>query len=429
MARRYHTVNHKSASSEKQLAEFLIRNGQHLLPMVELIEQSRMAVEELIDCVGRVTIQAVLMASAEQVAGPRQQGAAKDREILWYGKQAGSVYLREGKLAVERPRLRRRGRGRGKEVVVPAYAALQDRAGMQERMLEILLNGVSTRKYQEIIPRLADRVGVAKSSVSRESIVASEAALKELLERPLAGKEILVIYIDGLHCGERCVIGAVGVDNQGHKTVLGIQEGATENAAACKDLLQNLVARGLDARQKRLFVIDGSKALRSAINAVFGQQHPVQRCRQHKLSNVIERLPKDQQDQIRAAIRAAWKMNAKDGMVRLRKLADWLQRDYPDAAASLLEGLEECFTINRLELPPTLHRCLATTNVIESSQSGVRLRTGRICRWRANMPQRWVAAAFLETEKHFRRIMGYRELWTLKVILQGEMTKAKERIA
>jgi putative transposase len=193
--------------------------------------------------------------------------------------------------------------------------------------------------------------------------------------------------------------------------------------------VQNLVARGLDTRQKRLFVIDGSKALRSAINAVFGPQHPVQRCRQHKLSNVIERLPKDQQDQMRSAIRAACKMNAKEGMARLRKLADWLGRDYPDAAASLLEGLEECFTINRLELSPTLDRCLATTNVIESSQSGVRRRTGRICRWRANMPQRWVAAAFLETEKHFRRITGYRELWALKAILQGEMMKAKERIA
>ena len=159
MARRYHTVTKQGLSSEKQLADFLIRNGQQLLPMIELIEQSRMAVDELIDCVGRVTIQAVLMASAEQVAGPRQQGTAKDREILWYGKQGGSVYLREGKLAVERPRLRRRGHGRGKEVVVPAYAAMQDRAGMQTRMLEILLNGVSTRKYQEIIPQLADRVG------------------------------------------------------------------------------------------------------------------------------------------------------------------------------------------------------------------------------------------------------------------------------
>jgi len=47
-------------------------------------------------------------------------------------------------------------------------------------------------------------------------------------------------------------------------------------------------------------------------------------------------------------------------------LAEWLERDYPSAAASLIEGLEECFTINRLDMPASLHRCLATTNVIES---------------------------------------------------------------
>ena len=113
-----------------------------------------------------------------------------------------------------------------------------------------------------------------------------------MLERPLEDKDFIVIYIDGLHCGEHCVIGAVRVDSEGHKRVLGIKEGATENSAACKDLLQNLLERGLDPGVRRLFVIDGSKALRTAINAVFGERAPVQRCRQHKLRNVVERLPR-----------------------------------------------------------------------------------------------------------------------------------------
>jgi hypothetical protein len=64
-------------------------------------------------------------------------------------------------------------------------------------------------------------------------------------------------------------------------------------------------------------------------------------------------------------------LDAKGGMARLKKLSEWLERDYPDAAASLLEGLDECFTINRLEIPSSLHRCLATTNLIESPHSGV----------------------------------------------------------
>jgi hypothetical protein len=428
--RSYHTLDTQSSASEEELASCLRKNGQQLLPMVDLITQSRVAINELIDCVGRATLKTLLEVSAQQVAGARQPGKARDQAVLWYGRQPGRVYLGDRKLAVERPRLRRRGRGRHKEVAVPAYAALQNREAMQKRMLDIVMNGVSTRHYKHVIPEMAESVGISKSSVSREMIEASEAALKELLERRLDDKDFLVIYIDGLHCGEHCVIGAVGVDMEGRKRVLGIQEGATENSAACRDLLQNLVERGLNPELECLFVIDGSKALRSAINAVFGGKAAVQRCRQHKLRNVVERLPREQQAQTRSLIRAAWKLDAKEGMARLRKLAEWLREDYSDAAGSLLEGMEECFTINRLNIPFSLHRCLATTNLIESSQSGVRMRTRRVCRWRATMPARWVAAAFLATEHNFRRIMGYKDLWALKAILRGEKdTQPKQAVA
>ena len=430
MTRKYHTLRAGSAASEKQLNAFLMKNGQQLLPIVQLIEQSRLAIDELVDIIGRVTLEKVLEMSAEQMAGPRQQGKwRQDRQVVWYGRQPGQIYLSDRKLMVNKPRLRRRGSGADKEVPIPAYGALRDGVGLQRRMLEILMNGVSMRSYKQVIPQMADSVGISKSSVSRQTMAAAEQALAELVARRLEEKDILVVYIDGLHFGEYCVIGAVGIDAQGHKMVLGIHEGATENAAACKDLLEDLVARGLDPKRKRLFVIDGAKALRSAINAVFGSHTPVQRCRQHKWRNVLERLPKEQQQQTGALIKAAWKMEAKQGMAKLRKMAEWLEHEYPDAAASLLEGMEECFTINRLELPLSLHRCLASTNLIESSQSGVRMRTRRVCRWRADMPGRWAAAAFLETEKNFRRIMGFRDLWALKAILQGEEPKTKKAIA
>jgi len=430
VARNYHTLNSQTRVSEEKLTTFFKKNGQQLLPMVDLITQSRLAIEELIDAVGRATLETILEVSAEQVAGSRQPGKARPGKVVWYGQQPGRVYLGDRQLAVERPRLRHRGPGRDTEVAVPAYAALQNRKGMQIRMLDILMNGVSTRSYRNVIPEMAESVGISKSSVSQATIEASEAALQEVLERGLDDQDFIVIYIDGLHCGEHCVIGAVGVDTEGHKRVLGIQEGATENGAACKDLLHNLVERGLDPGVQRLFIIDGSKALRAAINAVFGAKAEVQRCRQHKLKNVVERLPREQQEQTRSLMRAAWKLDAKEGMGRLRKLAEWLRPDYPDAASSLLEGMEECFTINRLRVPPSLHRCLATTNLIESSQSGVRMRTRRVCRWRAAMPARWVAAAFLATEKNFRRVMGYRDLWALKAILRGEQeVRAKQAVA
>jgi transposase-like protein len=239
--------------------------------------------------------------------------------------------------------------------------------------------------------------------------------------------KILIIYIDGVVFGDHTMIGAVGVDSEGHKHVLGIREGATENSTVVTELLQDMAARGVDAQQKRLFIIDGSKAIRAAINAVFGADQPVQRCRAHKLRNVLDHLPEEQKEQVKSLLRAAWKMEAKAGMSRIRKLAEWLEREHPSAAASLLEGLEECFTINRLGLPPSLQRCLATTNIIESPHAGVRIRTRRVTRWQnGSMVRRWMASAFLRTEKNFRRIMGYKELWALDAILNPAQSAATQ---
>ena len=185
-----------------------------------------------------------------------------------------------------------------------------------------------------------------------------------------------------------------------------------------EDLLEQLVARGVNQKAKRLFVIDGAKALRAAIHNVFGPQHPVQRCRNHKIRNVVERLPEEQKEQVKAAMRASLQAGGERRNGATAKTGRLAGAGTPAAATSLREGLEECFTINRLGIPPSLHRCLATTNLIESPQSGVRMRTRRVCRWRdAAMVQRWVAASFLATEKNFRRIMGWKDLWQLEAIL------------
>lgn len=429
MRRNYHTIDKQGKVGERKLTEFLVRNGQALLPMMELIEQSRMALDDLIDVMGRASIEAVLQLSAVQMAGPPQQGKARQADLVWHGTQPGRVCLKERKLRVNKPRLRNKGRGANKEVSVPAYEAMQQDASTGKRMLEILLNGVSTRRYQRVIPEMADTVGVSRSTVSRESIEASEAALKQLLERRFDDVELLILYIDGMHFGDQCVLAAVGVDVEGHKHVLALREGATENAQAAKDLLQHLVEHGIDPARRRLFVIDGSKALRTAINAVFGADMPVQRCRNHKLRNVLGRLPREQQAQTASLMRAAWKMNQKDGMAKFHQIAGWLEHDYPDAAAALLEGLEECFTINRLDIPRSLHRCLATSNIVDNPHSGVRDRTRRVCRWRPGMSARWSAAAFLEIEKSFRKIMGYRDLWALKAILDGSQPATRQAVA
>ena len=427
MKKSYPTIRKQGKVNEQQLASFLVKNGQGLLPMVDLIEQCQLACDELIDVTGRATIQAVLQLSAMEAAGgPPQQGKRRSSEVVFYGRQPGQVFLQDRKLEVDRPRLRTKG-PRSREVEVPAYAAMQNQEQMGARMLEILMRGVSTRNYKEVIPAMAETAGVSRSAVSRRVAEASEAEVEALLARRFDDLKLLVIYIDGLVFGDYTMIGAVGVDSEGNKHVLGIREGATENSTVITELLEDIVSRGVDPKRKILFVIDGSKALRAAINAVFGAQQPVQRCRAHKLRNVLDYLPKDQRAQVKSVLRAAWKLGPKEGMARVKKLAAWLDNSYPAAAASLIEGLEECFTINRLDLPPSLHRCLATTNIIESPHAGVRIQTRRVTHWQnGKMVLRWMASAFIRTEKRFNKIMGHRDLWALEAILNPSATASQK---
>ena len=414
MGRNYHILG---KDHTEELSEYLSRDGQLLLPLVELLETAEIAVDELIDIAGRSTIEAVLKISAQGVAGAKHQGKRRGK-IGWHGSQTGVVSLSDRKLRVKRPRIRRKGKGLDREVIIPAYESMRGNESLGSRVLEILLAGVSTRNYKKVLPQVAGPVGISKSSVSREFIEASAEELKQLCEKRLEDLELLVIYLDGMVFAEHHIIAAVGVDRKGYKHILGLAQGSSENAAVCVDLLQDIVKRGLDPQQKLFFVIDGSKALRSAIDQVFGDRHPVQRCRNHKIKNVMDHLPDELKDQVKAVMKASWKLDAKEGMMRLKKQAQWLETEYPSAAGSLLEGMEEMFTLNHLGLPPTLTRCLATTNIIESPNGGVRRRTGRVSRWKnGKMVLRWAASAFLSAEKNFRRIMGYKDLWILEAVL------------
>jgi len=407
-------------TDSRKLTEFLCQEGQFLLPMVELITGAEMAVDELIEVTGRAAIEAVLTLSAQDVAGPKHPGKAAGT-ITWYGRQQTTIPLSERKLRVDKPRLRRKGPGADKEVPIPAYEAMLGNSRLGQRILEILMHGISTRNYRKVLPAMAETVAVSKSNLSREFIEASEQALKELCERRFEGQNILIVYLDGIQFGQTHVIVALGVDAEGYKQVLGLREGSSENATVVKDLLTDIVARGLEAGRRRLFVIDGSKALRKAINEVFGDKNPIQRCRNHKIRNVLDYLPQDRQETVRCAMKAAFQLPAEPGIAKLKKLSEWLIQEYPSAAESLLEGLEEMFTINRLDLPGSLRRCLASTNIIESPNAGIRQKTGRVTRWRdGQMVLRWTAAALVTLEKRMRRIMGHQQLWMLEAKLQNQ---------
>src|SRR5271169_2243694 len=221
------------------------------------------------------------------------------------------------------------------------------------------------------------------------------------------------------------------MNRDGRKHVLGLWQGATENATVCTSLLEDMGRRGLNIGKDYLFVLDGSKALRSAVSKMFGTDAAVQRCQQHKRRNVLAHLPKEHQHSIDARISAAYNMAAYENARKSLELTvKYLEKLNPSAAGSLKEGLEETLTIHKLGVTGLLIKTLSTTNPIESCFSVTRTITGRVKRWRGDdMVQRWAVASLLRAEKKFRRVKGYKEIPKLIAALQLKSIDRKEAAA
>lgn len=384
-------------------------NPRAALPLLSMIGQAQLSIEDMLGQMSRQFVEQLLVMAAESVAGPKHPGKHAG-QVRWHGQQGGQIHLGTAKLKVVRPRLR----GPAGEVALPGYAQMAGDAALSHRIADILACGVSTRKYTRVMYRCADEMGIARSSVSRHFVKDSAQALAQLMSRDFKDTDLVAIYVDGIIVARHHIIAAVGVNADGVKRMLGIVSGSSENAKVVKDLLASLTDRGVDLNLPRLWVIDGSKALRAALEQKCGDAARVQRCRIHKMRNVTERLPKSKAAQTRWVMVQALKGDADKGIKQLKIHAAHLKRNHPDAAASLLEGLEEMFTINRLGVTGELARCLATTNIIESPNSAVRRVSGRVTSYRdASMAMRWVAAGFLEAEKSFKRLRGHKQIAAL----------------
>lgn len=384
-------------------------NPEAVLPLLSMIGQAQLSIDDLLGQLSRQFIEQLLVLSAQSVAGAQHKGRHTG-DVRWHGSQGGVVNLGHSKLHVKRPRLRS---AKG-EVGVPAYSALANDGDLSRRIADILVCNVSTRKYARVVHRCADELGISKSAVSRQFVKQSAQAWAQLMARDLSQIDFVAMYVDGVIVAKHHIIAAVGVDTQGNKHVLGLAPGSSENAKVVKDLLGDLARRGIDLNVPRLWVIDGSKALRSGIEQVCGKDAKVQRCRIHKIRNVSERLPKDRAEQVRWLMKQAFKLDTTAGKLRLKELARSLKAQHPDAAASVLEGLDEMFSITELGITGELARCLATTNVIESPNSVVRRVSGRVTNYKdAEMALRWTAAGFIEAEKSFKKLRGYADLGIL----------------
>ena len=373
-------------------------------------------------------IEQLLCEDAQQLAGmphSRDGGRVGHR----WGRTKGKIGFHGGNVAVHRPRVRGFD---GHELPLPTWTAAQAEDWLGRWAMNLMLINVSTRKLRRAV-RLPEGDlpvtagdGTSKSAASRRFVALSAERLAEWMASDLSKLDLLVIQIDGLHIGNDLVlVAALGIDGEGYKHPLGLVEGATENAAVVQALIDNLIERGLDPKICRLFIIDGAKALSKVIRRTFGAHTPIQRCQIHKARNVIERLPKPLQASVRRALRQAWELDDADKAERLlRNLARRLDREAPGVAASILEGLDEILTVNRLGVPAKLRRSLACTNSIENMMGTVRRVCRNVKRWRnAAMALRWTAAGMMEAAKGFRRLKAYKQLPILRTALVAHAAK------
>ena len=423
MAKRYQTGARKSTKKfdvlgRKDLAVNLP------LPLVEVWEELQPEVEHLTGLAGLKIIRAVIEDEVARRVGPRHHPAVESGSVRW-GQQTGYVVFGGRKVAVERPRVRTRN---GEEVALDSYARLQHDGRRQRAVREGIVAGLSSRNYRRAVQSVLEGYGIEKSSVSREFVQASAGQLQQLCEKKLDTLDLAAILIDGIHLGKQVLVVALGIENTGNKQVLGLWQGATENTTVVKELLEDLVARGVKQERRYLFVIDGAKALRAGIERVFGERAEVQRCQIHKRRNVKEHLPKSAQGDTDRRIRNAYAMTSyAEAKAELGKIFRQLERINPSAARSLEEGLEETLTVHRLGVGTLLRQTLASTNPIESCFSIVEKVARNVKRWRAgNHALRWTATGLLEAEKKFRKVKGFRELEILQRKLNPSLTQQEQ---
>jgi putative transposase len=355
-----------------------------------------------------------------------------ERVAVRHGHESGEVTLGGRRVQVERPRVR--SADGCSELPLQTYAHFADRDPLTKSVLERMLAGVSTRRYQRTQEPVGSDVeraarSTSKSSVSRMLVERTRRSLGELMRRRLDDVRLAVMMIDGLELQGRCCVVALGITTEGVKIPLGLWEGSTENATVATALLSDLVERGLDPEQGILFVIDGAKALSKAIRNVFGDA-PVQRCLRHKERNVTEHLPERERPAVKQRLRTAWALEDHGrALEQLRRLAGELDRSYPGAAGSLREGMEETLTLTRLGVSGNLKRTLESTNPCESMIEIVRRTQRNVKRWSSGeMALRWTAAGMLEAERQFRKIIGYRELATLVVAIERDHDRRRQPI-
>ena len=395
---------------------------QVIVSMAEIAESAKEGLLALAVCTGLQVMTAMFDEDVARLCGPGGKHNP-DRAGYRHGTEAGSVTLGGRRVAVTRPRVRAAD-GAG-ELHLPSYDLFSSTEVLGRLAMEKMLAGLSSRRYPHGLEPAgraveAQAASTSKSVVSRRFVAATETALAELMTRRLDGLDLVALMVDGVHFGEHTCVVALGIGIDGVKHPLAVEEGSTENATLVTGLITGLRDRGLDVTRPILAVLDGAKALSRAVRDVFDKPL-IQRCQQHKIRNVIDKLPDRLKQVTERRMRQAYHAeSALKAEGELEALARELAKTHPGAAASLREGMAETLTILQLGVPPTLARTLRSTNPAESMIEICREHSRNVKRWRdGTTALRWCAAGMLEAGHQFRRVNGHLHLPKLRAALDA----------
>ena len=399
---------------------------QMMLPMAEMVAWLRKGVGELIRQAGLQLMDLMMQEEVRELAGERSQRQAERTASRW-GSERGYCVVMGQKVPIQRPRVRTT---EDKEVRLGSYEMFHRGEPLTETVWEKLMLGLSTRKYDQAVRQFTEAYGLEKSAISEHFIEASRKKLKEMMERRLDKTRLCALLVDATPFQGQQMVAALGIDEYGRKMILGIRQGATENATVVGELLADLVERGLDFSQPRLYILDGGKALSAAVKKHAGESAAIQRCQVHKRRNVLDHLTEEQKPAVAKKLNAAY---ALEDYAAAKQALNTLHRELmdlnPSAARSLGEGMEETLTVHRLHLPLQLRKTMASTNVIESAFSIVEQVCKNVKRWHGgDQRERWVGSGLLVAENQFRRITGYKQIPTLIRELEA-LTPSKSAVA
>ena len=413
----------RSSSSKDKNVKYSREQQEELVKLLapDFKDIIRAGVNEYVADATRVVLEALMQSEVWQRCGAPYSREEK-RDLVRWGTEEGTAVVDGAKREVQRPRVRRADNrnGSGGEVQLETYQAMNERELIEKPLMARILAGVSTRNYESIIEPALRSKGVSKSSVSRTAIRATKPTVDQFLQRDIAPIAPLVLLFDGISLGRRQMIVCIGIDNHGRKHLLGVRLGATENDVVCRDLIRDIIDRGLSTDCKYLFVVDGSKALIQTIRAAFGQDVALQRCQEHKIRDVQGYIPVKLRMEIRRKLEAAYyQKTEKAAAQRLEKIRrELLLIAGEKAANALVEGLPETLTLHRLGITGLLRTSLRTTNIIESAFASARRYMGNVSRFRnEEQIDRWAIRSLLEAERHFRTVQGHRQLAHLKEAL------------